>query len=64
MNLPETELTTCEAIDRLDYLSDGDKEIAHQMADEIIMAALRFNELRELAEAWEAARSRIGFWYA
>ena len=43
----------------------GDKEIAHTMADSILLDALKDLGLSELADAFEQVEKSVGgFWYA
>ncbi len=37
---------------------------AHGMADNILLDVLRANELGDVADAWQLASERVGFWYA
>ena len=57
-------MTSQEAIEQLNALSDHDPEAAHGEADSILIAALRSNGLSEVADAWDACCHRVGFWYA
>ena len=43
---------------------DGDPETSHSMADEILLDYLKSIGDVSLADAFERARKRIGFWYA
>lgn len=52
-------------VDSLDALpEDGDQEISHGDADNILLQCLREAGLGEVADAWQRARDRVGFWYA
>jgi hypothetical protein len=42
----------------------GDEEILHDQADKIVCEVLKSVGCREVAEAFEAAQDRVGFWYA
>ena len=55
-------MSPAEAVDALDALYDADidKETAHVRADELLLGQAP----AEVREAYEQARSRIGFWYA
>lgn len=53
-------MTTAEIVAALDALDGHDEEAAHGMADHLLLQAVP----PEVAEAWERARERIGFWYA
>lgn len=55
-----TDKEAVELLDRLDQESLG----SHFEADNILMAALRGAGLAKVAEAYEAARDRVGFWYS
>lgn len=54
-----------DAISRLSALEAGtDAERAHGEAEAILLRFLREIERGEVADAFEAARERVGFWYA
>ena len=53
-----------KAVEALRGLKRGDWEAAHIKADEILLDYLRATYSTEVAEAYEKARKRIGFWYA
>lgn len=53
-----------EAIQVLESLTDDDRENAHIVADGCLTKWLRANGHSDLAEAWERAAVRVGFWYA
>ena len=57
-----------EVIAELDSMEEGmDEEICHGRADSIVMVMLMDStdpEMRAVAQAWYAARDRVGFWYA
>lgn len=57
-------MTPQEAIQKLNAFQDGDPEVTHGDADDILLAVLRSNGLSEVADAWDACRDRVGFWYA
>ena len=58
-------MTKKEAIDVLNNLNEaGDTEDSHMVADDVLCAALRNLGHADLADAWERARDRCGFWYA
>lgn len=58
-------LTKDLAVQLLDALDDGDPEAAHGDAEEIVMAFLRASDDGEaVANAFERAQKRVGFWYA
>ena len=57
-------ITKKEVIERLNELTDGDPESAHSEADRLITDALLIAGMRDVAEAYIAARDRVGFWYA
>ena len=46
------------------YKDGGDSEQLHFEADGILLAALREAGRGDVADAWERAKTRIGFWYA
>lgn len=56
--------TKQETIDSLNALSNRDKELAHSDSDDLMLEALRLAGWNDVAEAYDAARDRIGFWYA
>ena len=61
---PRTTMTTQEGIEKLNGLSRPmEPEDVHWDADEILLAVLRSNGLSEVADAWDACRDRVGFWY-
>ena len=54
-----------EAIELLDSLDDrGDIEADHGTADKALCDAIRDLGHGDLADAWERACDRCGFWYA
>ena len=53
-----------EAINALANLQKDDEERAHHQADDVLIAVLKANGLDSVAQAWEDAKCRIGFWYA
>jgi len=53
-----------EAVKALNNLTEGDPEIAHGEADDILCKFLSDNGFREVADAYEEAYLEIGFWYA
>lgn len=58
-------MTHDEAIRKLNAMKDGDDpEHQHVRAEEIILRYLRDHDARGIAEAFEAATERVGFWYA
>ena len=59
-----TEEQRTELLKRLDALTDADQEHSHSEADDILCDALLLCGEVQIAEAWRAARRRIGFWYA
>jgi len=52
-----------DAVDRLKHLG-GDPESDHGVAEEILCEFLRSCGHMDVADAFEEARDRIGFWYA
>ncbi len=58
-------MTQQEAIDALDKKAlKGDNEIAHQIADGVLLDFLRSNGFAAVADAYDKARDDVGFWYA
>ena len=55
-------VTSEEAVQRLQSLG-GDSESAHSEADRILLEFLTCQEFVVVSNAWEKARSDIGFWY-
>jgi hypothetical protein len=56
-----------DAIDRLNGITEsGDTEIDHSQADLVLIQFMVDHDpaCKEVAEAWERARDRAGFWYA
>jgi hypothetical protein len=53
-----------EAVAKLNALTSHDPETAHGRADEILCEFIRSIGHAEVAEAFEAAADRVGFWYA
>lgn len=54
-----------EAVAELDAMpADTDEENAHGEADRILCEVLRESGLNEVADAFERARDRVGFWYS
>ncbi len=55
-----------QVIEELNAMSteDSDPEMAHADADRLLLQFLRDNGHPEIAEAFNGARDRIGFWYA
>lgn len=54
-----------DLIDKLnEFPADGDEEGIHLIADDILLTALRRANYGDVADAWDAARERVGFWYA
>jgi hypothetical protein len=54
-----------EAVAALDAMPEGYcEEIGHSQADDILCECLRKLGAPEVADAFERARSRVGFWYA
>lgn len=57
-------MTNDEIIQALNELTKDDPEESHGKADELLLMALRHNNLGDIALAWEAAHERIMFWYS
>jgi hypothetical protein len=55
-----------EAIARLEALDEDqpDEEMAHVEADRILCQFIRAIGHADVTDAFEAARRRVGFWYA
>lgn len=54
-----------EAVADLNAMTeDGDQELSHSEADDILVRVLTEAGYIEVAAAFEAARERVGFWYA
>jgi hypothetical protein len=54
-----------EAVRKLDAMpDDGDAEILHGDADDILCDTLRKLGAGAVADAFERAANRVGFWYA
>ena len=51
------------AVTKLDELN-GDPEVDHGNAEKILLEYLRLRGETAVAEAFERARERVGFWYA
>lgn len=49
-----------DAVEELGSLDGADQEVAHGRADEILLSCVP----EDVADAYRAARDRIGFWYA
>jgi hypothetical protein len=58
------DMTSEEAIEKLDALTTVDPERSHCEADDILLAVLEANGLGDVSKAWQAAAERTGFWYA
>ena len=53
------------AIDKLEAMKYGDdQDAAHSLAEDIICEYLVVIGAKQLADAFEEARDRVGFWYA
>jgi hypothetical protein len=57
-------MTKYDVINLLDAMDDKNPEVAHIEAENILMAFLKDNGFPEVAEAYERAQGRVGFWYA
>jgi len=53
-----------EAVYQLRALRPGDSEAAHGQAEDILLQYLAAIGAKQLANEFEKARDRIGFWYA
>jgi hypothetical protein len=52
------------AIQRLEDLSCIDPAHSHLIADQILLETLRLEGLGDVADAYERAEERVGFWYS
>ena len=50
------------AIKELDALTDADPENAHSTADDVLIDFIRSAGYPEVAEAYQRAEIRVGFW--
>lgn len=57
-------MTVEEAVKALDALTAADRERAHGEADDIVSEVMRANGLAAVADAYDRASERVGFWYA
>ena len=57
---PSREERTQAAVAALDALGNGDPEVAHGDADAILLSVVPTT----VADAFERARARVGFWYS
>ena len=57
-------MTIDECVFALETLGDEDPEGAHVEADAILLDYLQTHRAGAVAEAYNKARERIGFWYA
>ncbi len=53
-----------QACEELNALTSADPESAHGEADDVVMEVLRLHNLSHVADAFERASERCGFWYA
>ena len=53
-----------EAVKELNAITNGDNEYAHCQADKILKEFLRSNGYAKVADAFDEADDRVGFWYA
>lgn len=53
-----------EVITRLNAVTGADQEDAHIEADRLLLDALLLLGGSEVVSAYQAARERVGFWYA
>lgn len=63
----EENMTKDQAVSTLNAIgfpASSDEEADHQNADDILVKFLRANGHKDVADAWERARDRVGFWYA
>ena len=57
-------MTKEEAVRQLNEIDSGDRELAHGIADGILLEFLAENGFKEISDAWDSACGRVGFWYA
>jgi hypothetical protein len=60
-------MNAIEIIQELDAMSPAtDPENGHSRADDLLLEFLKNHDpaSKDVAEAWERARDRVGFWYA
>ena len=58
-------MTREEIVAKLDAMSvNSDEEVEHGKADKLLCEALRLAGMYDVANAFENARERVGFWYA
>ena len=62
MNMSKDEIISA-IVTKLDAL-DGDAERSHAEADKLMQEAFRLLGAKEVADAFERASERVGFWYA
>lgn len=55
-------MTHDEAVRKLDALESGDAEVAHCEADAILCRYLEHHDAKDIADAWDRACDRAGFW--
>jgi len=53
-----------EVIKRLNDLTSDDPEVSHGRADDLLLDFLKENGHQDLAQAWDSACDRCGFWFA
>ena len=51
-------------LDDMAKSNDCDEESSHSRADKLLCEALTILGRADIAQAWEAARRNVGFWYA
>lgn len=60
-------MTQEQAVQALETIGRGGfdcPEEGHCLADRTILQFLRDNGFSQVADAWDSARERVGFWYA
>jgi len=60
-------MTQEQAVQELETIGRGGhthSEEAHLHADRMILQFLRDNGFAQVADAWDAAQERVGFWYS
>jgi hypothetical protein len=57
-------MTHEDVLQALETMQAGDNEAVHYAADDLLLNFLRSEGYNDIAEAYERARDRVGFWYA
>jgi hypothetical protein len=56
-------VTNEQAIEKLEALNNDDPGADHIKADTVLVEFIRTLYWHDVADAYEAARKRVGFWY-